>query len=88
MCIDTTAPGELFLENCPVHKAILRIEFDLISPCDQTLHLHLTPYGQIGRMGPSASSYDGSEKLPVGVSDGSICADELEENACLRHGIR
>ena len=28
------------------------------------------------------------QKLPVGVSDGSICADELEENACLRHGIR
>jgi hypothetical protein len=41
-----------------------------------------------GRMGPSASSYDGSEKLPVGVCAGSICADELEENACLRHGIR
>ena len=45
------------------------------------------PYGQTGPMGPSASSYDGSEKLPVGVCSGSICADELEENACLRHGM-
>ena len=49
---------------------------------------HRSRMVKAGRTGPSASIYDGSEKLPVGVCAGSICADELEENACVRHGIR
>jgi len=48
----------------------------------------VNPYGQTSRTGPSAGSYDGSEKLPVSACAGSIRADELEANACLRHGIR